>query len=51
MSWKVMDVRKRVHKFYKNNITRGKLFTYNHFKVENAPKTTVYRVIKRAENK
>ena len=45
-----MDVRNSVYKFCKNNITRGKLFTYNHFKVENVPKTIVYRITKRYEN-
>ena len=47
MSLKKVDVRKGVYKIYKNNITRGKLCTYNRFEVENVPKTTVYRIIKR----
>ena len=35
---------------YKYNITQGKLFTHNDFKVENIPKTTVYCIIKRYES-
>ena len=46
----MVNVRKHVYKFYKNNITLGKMFTYNHFKVENVPKTTVYCIIKRYES-
>ena len=50
MSSKMVDVRKCVYKFCKNNITRGKLFTYNHFKVENVSKITVYCIITRSES-
>ena len=46
MSLKMVGRRKCVYKLYKNNITR-KLFTYNHFKEENVPKTTVYCLIKK----
>ena len=38
-----------MYKFYKNNITQGKLLTYNHFKVENVQKTIVYHIIKSYE--
>ena len=52
MSSKTVGVKKRVYKFHKKkNVTRGKLFTYNHFKVENVPKTTVYCMNKRYESR
>ena len=50
MSSEMMDVKKQMYKFYKNNITQGKLSTYNHFKVKNVPKTTFYHIIKRYES-
>ena len=42
--------RKCVHEFYLASRSKGKTFTYNHFRAEKVPKTTVYDIIKRAEN-
>lgn len=44
------QLRKRVYEFYVNNKKYGKKFTYDHFTAENVPKTTIYRVIRGAEN-
>ena len=43
------EIRKRVYEFYLNYKNAGKTFTYVHFKVENIPKSTIYKIIKRAE--
>ena len=50
MSSKQEDRRKRIYDFYLENRSRGKEFTVNHFKAENFPKTTIYRIIQSAEN-
>ena len=44
------EIRKRVYEFYLNYKNAGKKFNYDHFKVENIPKSTIYKVIKRAES-
>ena len=36
--------------FFQMHRSKGKVFTYNHFKEENIPKSTIYRIISRAEN-
>lgn len=50
MSSKQEDRRKRIYNFYLENRSHGKEFTVNHFKAENVPKTTIYRIIQSAEN-
>jgi hypothetical protein len=54
MSEKIMSQqelsRKRVYEFYLENKARGKQFTLDHFSAENIPQSTIYRIIKRAEN-
>jgi len=42
--------RERVYRFYLDNRDKGKLFTVNHFTAEHIHKSTIYRIIKRAEN-
>lgn len=42
--------RERVYNFYLENRTKGKMFTVNHFKAEHIPESTIYVIIKRAEN-
>lgn len=42
--------RKRVYDFYNGNRSKGKFFTFQHFKAENIPKSTIYDIIARAEN-
>ena len=44
------EIRKRVYEFYLNHKNAGKKFTYDHLKVENIPKSTIYKIIKRAES-
>ena len=44
------EFRKRVYEFYLNHKNAGKKFTYDHLKVENIPKSTIYKIIKRAES-
>ena len=39
-----------MYKFYLNYRNVGKKFTYDHFKTENIPKSTTYKIIKRAES-
>ncbi|KAL4490738.1 hypothetical protein ABPG72_021792 [Tetrahymena utriculariae] len=41
--------RERVYNFYLDNRKKGKYFTYSHFKDEHIPKSTIYRIIDRAE--
>ena len=43
-------VRERVYKFYQANSSKGKIYTVNHFKAENIPTRTIYRIIQRVEN-
>ena len=40
----------RVYAFYNLHRVKGKLFTWQHFQLERQPKTTIYRMIKQAEN-
>ena len=42
-------LRERVYNLYIENKYLGKVYTYNHFKAEIVPKSTVYSIIKRAE--
>jgi len=44
-------LRERVYKFYLDNQSKGKYFTYLHFKAEKMPKSTIYNIIQRAENR
>ena len=44
------DRRKRIYDFYLKHRAKGKKYTVDHFKAENVPYNTVYRVIKCAEN-
>lgn len=44
------QTRARVYQFYMDNRSKGKKFTADHFLAEKIPKTTIYRVIDRAEN-
>ena len=39
-----------MYEFYLKNKARGKQFTLDHFSAENIPQSTIYRIIKRAEN-
>ena len=41
----------RVYKLYLENQSRGKNFTILHFKAEKMSKSTICRLIQRAENK
>ena len=41
--------RECVYKFYLENKPKGKIYTYNHFKAEKIPKSTIYSIIVRAE--
>ena len=50
MNSKQEEIRKCVYEFYLNYKNAGKKFTYDHFKVENIPKSTIYKIIKRAES-
>ena len=43
--------RERVYQFYKSNSDKPKSFTVNHFMSENIPKSTIYDIIKRVEDK
>ena len=49
MSEKVL-LRKRVYKFYENNIQQGKKYTIDHFVAEGESKRTIYSIIKRFED-
>ena len=51
ISSKKEEIRKRVYEFYLNYRNVGKKFTYNHFKTENIPRSSIYKIIKRAESK
>ena len=42
--------RERVYEFYLNNKDKGKMFTVNHFLLEKIARSTIYSIIKRAEN-
>ena len=44
------EIRKRVYEFYLNYKYASKKFTYHHFKVENIPKSIIYKIIKHAES-
>ena len=44
------DRRKRIYNFYLKHRAKGKKYTVDHFKAENVPYNTVYRIIKSAEN-
>ena len=50
ISLKQEEIRKRVYEFYLNYRNVGKKFTYDHFKTENIPKSTIYKIIKRAKS-
>ena len=43
-------VRERVYKFYSENMSKGKFFTFQHFNAENIPKSTIYGIMQRFEN-
>ena len=43
-------LRKRVYQFFKKHSDKSKTFTVDHFKNEGIPKSTIYDIIKRAEN-
>ncbi|KAI1720756.1 putative tripeptidyl-peptidase 2-like [Ditylenchus destructor] len=43
-------LRKRVYKFYSDNIAAGKDFTRAHFIKEGVPETTLYRILRRFDN-
>ena len=43
-------VRERVYKFYSENMSKGKFFTFQHFNAENIPKSIIYGIIQRFEN-
>lgn len=55
MSKKILSkqesLRKRVYEFYLNNKDSGKKYTLDHFIAENIPESTIYDIIKRAENR
>ena len=44
-------LRERVYNFYLGNQSRGKSFTFLHFKAKNTLKNTIYKIIQRAENR
>ena len=44
-----MTLKNRFVNFYRENIQKGKSFIVKHFLAENIPKTTVYRLVKCAE--
>ena len=44
------DIRKRVYSFWINHAAMGKQFTVKHFRNENVARSTVYDIIRRAEN-
>jgi transposase len=50
MASKEASLRNRVHKFYEQNIDRGKSFTYRHFAAENVSKSTLYSILQRFES-
>ena len=39
-----------MNEFYLNYKNAAKKFTYDHFKLENIPKSTIYKIIKRVES-
>ena len=47
---KQSDTRKRINEFYLANRSKGKKFTFDHFKAEKIAKFTIYRIIKPTEN-
>jgi hypothetical protein len=44
-------LRECAYEFYLENLSKGKYFTFLHFKAEKMPKRTIYNIIQRAENK
>ena len=40
-----------MYKYYVENHSRGKNFTFLHFKAEKISKSTIYRIIQQAENR
>ena len=44
------EQRKRVYAFYKKHQDSGKIFTVRHFQAEGIHRSTIYRIIERAEN-
>ena len=44
------EIRKRVYEFYLNHKNVGKKFTIDHFNIQNIPKSTIYKIIKRTES-
>ena len=44
-------LQEHVYKFYLENHSRGKNFTFLHFKAEKMSKSTIYRIIQHAENR
>lgn len=42
--------RNRVYEFYNEHKLKGKYFTFQHFQAENIPKSTIYKIIKRADD-
>ena len=43
-------VRERLYKFYSENMSKGKFFTFQYFNAENIPKSTIYGIIQLFEN-
>ena len=44
-------LQEHVYKFYLENQSRGKNFTFLHFKAEKISNSTIYRTIQHAENR
>jgi hypothetical protein len=47
---KLSDHRKVIGKFYSEHHNKGKLFTFNHFKLMKVPKATIYRITNKTDN-
>ena len=44
------EVKKLIYEFCLNNKSQGKKFIVDHFNAEQIPRSTIYDIIKRAEN-
>jgi len=51
MNNKEKCLRERIYKYYEDNRSEGEKFTLDRFKGEKINKSTIYRIIERAENK
>ena len=50
METKKQQIRKRVYEFYRDNESKGKKYTVDHFMEEQISQSTIYRIIDLAEH-